>query len=191
MLKPDYDDAAVEEHWCGEQRLIVANYLHSQKVEHARIGDWPAWHIAPYVSLWAIESVVRPGWIGWWVISGDLPTDYISSADVQSPQHPRKAIRVIAERWLKQVEAWNQGRDYQGIRISGPHSQKELAALLNSRAKLLVEWTLDDSCWEKESPPNPAMHNWGPGRIPASFTLRRSVFRSRRAHAGRGLRFVV
>jgi acetoacetyl-CoA synthetase len=26
---------------------------------------------------------------------------------VKPPQHPRKAIRVIAERWIKQVEAWN------------------------------------------------------------------------------------
>ena len=119
-----------------------------RKVKHGRIGDCPAWHIAPCVSIWAIESLARPEWIGWWVISGDLPTDYISSADVQPPQHPRKAIRAIAERWLKQVEAWNDGRDYKEIRINGPHSHKELATLLESRAKLLIEWTDDDSFWE-------------------------------------------
>jgi hypothetical protein len=121
-----------------------------QGVQHGRIGDWPAWHVAPCASIWAIESLVRPEWIGWWVLSGDLPTDYISSADVQPPQIPRKAIRAIAERWLKQVEAWNAGRDYEGIRIGGGHSHKELAPLLESRAKLLMEWWNDDSFWEQE-----------------------------------------
>jgi hypothetical protein len=150
MKKLDYDDPAVEERWCNEQRVNVANYLASQKVKHGHIGDWPAWHIAPYVSIWAIESLARPEWIGWWVICGDLPTDYISSADVKPPQHPRKAIRVIAERWLKQVKAWKEGRDYKGIRIPGPHSHKKLAPLLERRAKLLIEWADNESLWEEE-----------------------------------------
>jgi hypothetical protein len=150
MKKPDYDDAAVEERWCNEQRANVTDYLRSQKVNHGRIGEWPAWHIAPYVSIWAVESLARPEWIDWWAISGDLPTDYISSADVQPPQHPRKAIRVIAETWLKQVEAWNEGRDYEGIRIAGTHSHQELAPLLESRAKLLFEWAGDDSFWKEK-----------------------------------------
>ncbi len=149
MSEPDYDDPAVEEHWCGEQRAKVSDYLRSQKVKHRRIGDWPAWHVAPFVSIWAIESLARPEWIGWWVICGDLPTDYISSTDVKPPQHPRKAIQVIAERWLKQVAAWNDGRNYDGIRIAGAHSHSELAPLLEARAKLLMEWADDDSFWEE------------------------------------------
>lgn len=108
--KLDYDNPAVEERWCNEQRSILADYLRSQKVRHGRIGDWPAWHVAPYVSIWAIESLARPESIGWWAISGDLPTDCISSANVESPQHPRKAMRAIAELWQKIVEAWNEGR---------------------------------------------------------------------------------
>ena len=150
MHSPDYDNPNAEERWCKEQRAVVADYLHSQEVKHGRVGDWPAWHVAPYVSIWAIESVARPGWIGWWAISGDLPTDYISSADVKPPQHPRKAIRVIAERWLKQAKAWNEGRDYEGIRIAGSHSHRELAPLLETRAKLLIDWADDDSLWEEE-----------------------------------------
>lgn len=149
MAQPDYDDPAVEESWCAEQRDTVAKYLHSQKVTHGRIGDWPAWHIAPCASIWAIESVASPGWIGFWVISGDLPTDYISSADLQSPQHPRKAMRGIAERWLEQVEAWKVGKEVEGFRIAGPHSHEELSELLETRARLLMEWADDDSFWEE------------------------------------------
>jgi hypothetical protein len=149
MDNPNYDDPEVEERWCEQQRQRVAEYLRLQGVEHGRIGEWPAWHVAPCASIWAIESRARPEWIGWWVICGDLPTDYISSADVEPPQHPRKAIRAIAERWLKLVDAWGKGLDYQGIQIGNSHSHQELAPLLESRARLLKDWADDDSLWEE------------------------------------------
>jgi hypothetical protein len=149
MDNPNYDDPEVEERWCEQQRQCVADYLHSQGVEHGRIGEWPAWHLAPYVSIWAIESRVRPEWIGWWVICGDLPTDYISAADLEPPQHPRRAMRAIAQFWLKAVDAWSQGLDYEGFQIPGPHSHQGLAPLLEARAKLLVGFADDDSLWEE------------------------------------------
>jgi hypothetical protein len=99
MGSNNYDDPEVLEHWRSGQRVLIENYLLSQGVEHGRIGDRPAWDVAPYVSIWAIESLARPAWIGWWVISGDLPTDYISSADLDPPQHPRKAVHAIAVRF--------------------------------------------------------------------------------------------
>jgi hypothetical protein len=84
MAKPDYDDPDVEERWCEEQRTVVADYLRSQKVRHGRIGEWPAWHVAPCASIWAIESLARPEWIGWWVICGDLPIGRRSSRQKKS-----------------------------------------------------------------------------------------------------------
>ncbi len=150
MSEPDYDDALVEERWCTEQQKTVADYLRSQKVKHGRIGEWPAWHVPPYVSIWAIESLAQSDWIGWWVISGDLPTDYISSADVQPPQHPRKAVRVFARNWLEVVKAWREGREIENTRIGDPSSHEELGRLLEKRAKLLMEWADDDSLWEEE-----------------------------------------
>ncbi len=87
----DYDDPAIEEQWCQERRAQVEAYLQHQRVEHGRVGEWPAWHVAPHVSLWAIESKVRPDWVGWWAICGDLPTDYVSAANIK---HPREAVRA-------------------------------------------------------------------------------------------------
>jgi hypothetical protein len=148
MHGQDCDDPETEERWCASQRAAVTEYLRSQGLRHGAIGEWPAWHLAPLVSVWAIESLARPGWIGWWAISGDLPTDYLSAADMNPPQHPRKAIRALAERWLSLVHAWEQGRDSEEMRITGPHPPRELAPLLAARAKLLLEWTEDDSLWE-------------------------------------------
>lgn len=58
-------------------------------------------------------------------------------------------MRVIAERWLKMVEAWSDGRDYEGVQIAGSHSHKELAPLLETRARLLREWADNDTLWEE------------------------------------------
>jgi hypothetical protein len=71
-----------EEKWCAECRRQVRRYLAGESVQHGRIGSWPAWHVAPYVSVWAIESRARPGCVGWWAICGDVPTDYESAARI-------------------------------------------------------------------------------------------------------------
>jgi hypothetical protein len=142
------DEPESEEQWCARCRAQVADYLRFEGVKHGRIGEWPAWHVTHCASIWAIESLARPGAIGSWVICGDLPTDYVSSAELRPPQHPRQAVRVIAERWRKQAEAWSDGRDHEDVHISGFQSHRELAPLLDARAKLLLEWADDDSLWE-------------------------------------------
>jgi len=143
----DYDNPDTEEAWCNEQHIIAKDYLQSQGLNHGRIGEWPAWHIAPYVSVWAIESNTQPESIGWWVISGDLPTDYISASDCVPPQHPRKAIRVFASRWLEVINAWRVGQEYENFNIKGNSSKDELAPLLSARAQLLIKWADDESLW--------------------------------------------
>lgn len=142
------DDNIEDEQWRREQRANVIRYLDSQQCKYRDVGEWPAWHIAPYVSIWAIESVVCPGSIGWWAISGDLPTDYISSADVMVPPHPRNAMRAFSKNWLEMVEAWKKGREVEHTRIAGATSTAELTPLLESRAQLLAGWADDDSLWE-------------------------------------------
>lgn len=149
MTKPDYDDPEVEARWCDAQRKAVADYLRSQKLKHGRIGDGPAWHVAPHVSIWAVESLSRPEWIGWWAICGDLPTDYLSAADVEPPQHPRKALRIFAENWLGIVQAWREGREIEHTRIGDLSSRNELGPLLESRARMLMTWAQDDALWEE------------------------------------------
>jgi hypothetical protein len=79
-----------------------------------------------------------------------LPTDYISSADVEPPQHPRKGLRAIAQQWFRLIEAWREGRELEDHWIAGPHSPEELAPLLEARAGMLMEWSEDDSLWEDE-----------------------------------------
>jgi hypothetical protein len=50
-----------EKIWCAERRKAVMEYLADQLQKFGAIGEWPAWHISPYVSVWAVESIIRPG----------------------------------------------------------------------------------------------------------------------------------
>jgi hypothetical protein len=139
------DDPAFEAQWCAQARARVAAYLKSEGVDHGRIGDWPAWHVAPYVAVWAIESKARPDWVAWWVISGDLPTDYISAAVIH---HPRDAIKAIALRWRQLAHDMAAGQSPEDIRIGTPDDWAALAPLLAARASLLLEWANDDAIWD-------------------------------------------
>ena len=146
MPSPDYDDASVEERWCGDRRAEVARYLGGAGVAHGRIGEWPAWHVAPYVSVWAIESKVRPGSVGWWVICGDLPTDYVSAAGIE---HPRKAVQAFAGRWRAYCDAVRSGAPHPDVTIDGAgRAPVALVPLLEGRARTLASWAADDSAWE-------------------------------------------
>lgn len=142
---PDYDDPVVEEKWCEERREEVAAYLQREGVEHGCIGEWPAWHVAPYVSVWAIEGKKSPGCVGWWCICGDLPTDYVSAETIK---YPREAVRSIAEEWRRLARLMVDGQEDPDTRIGRPEDRATLGPMLDSRAATLLKWADDDSLWE-------------------------------------------
>ena len=147
MEKLDWDDPAVEDQWCKDARLRVEQYLDKAGATHGRIGEWPAWHVLPYASIWAIESATRADSVGWWVIYGDLPTDYMSAATIK---HPRAALRAFAERWLEVSALMSRGEGHPTIKYGPDEMQLELAPMLESRAQTLTEWSDDDSLWGPE-----------------------------------------
>jgi hypothetical protein len=140
----NYDNPAVEEQWCDEHRQDIIDYLDRDGVTHGEVGEWPAWHVAPYVSVWAIESLKNPGRVGWWAICGDLPTDYISSVDID---HPRQALKVIAQRWQEISSFMERGQPHPMVSIGSPADWPTLAPLLFKRAELLSDFAEDDELW--------------------------------------------
>lgn len=140
----DYDDEKGDEAWCAEQRLRVIEYLKSQRLIHGRVGEWPAWHIAPYVSVWAIEDAQYSDAIGWWVISGDLPTDYTTAGPIY---HPREGVRKIAQLWHDAVPYMLRGEHHPELKIGTVEDFPTIAPLLETRASILLRWADDDSYW--------------------------------------------
>jgi hypothetical protein len=120
-------------------------YLSKEKVPHGRIGEWPAWHLAPYVSIWAIESRFGHDEIAFWVICGDLPTDFIQWSN--SASDPRQALNVISSRWLEVSSFMLRGVPHPTISIGTPDVWPKLGPLLQSRAGVIAKWVKDDSIW--------------------------------------------
>ena len=142
----DYDDPKIEEQWCSERRGEVGAYLAAERVTHGQIGDGPAWHLAPYVSIWAIESHAEPGAVGWWAICGNLPTDYLSAASIK---HPRDALLGFISRWRKAAELMARGESLPGFSIGPPAEWPTLSPLLASRAGLLQDMAADTGLWDE------------------------------------------
>ncbi|QWV94297.1 DUF4826 family protein [Geomonas oryzisoli] len=145
-MTDDFENPEIEERWCTEQRSEVQDYLLGQNVDYGEIGEWPAWHVAPMVAIWAIESKVNPGWVGWWAISGDVPTDYISAEKVKNP---REAMRVFAKVWAEVSGGMLRGESHPTIKIGNPENWPELGNLLKRRSDLLAQFAEDDSVWEE------------------------------------------
>lgn len=142
----DYEDPATEKQWCLDRRTQVIEYLEHEKVNHGEVADWPAWHVAPYVSLWAVESKKIFGLVDLWVICGDMPTDYISSEAIK---HPREALEAFSKRWAKLSSLMCKGERDPSITIGSPENWQELAPLLKVRAEILDEWSRDASLWDE------------------------------------------
>jgi hypothetical protein len=131
--------------WNSALRVRVKEYLARQGVSHGQVGDVPAWSVFPYVSIWAIESGSSPGWVGWWVICGDCPTDYVTCTGDRTP---RAAVEHFSASWRAASAAMLKGERLPDFSVGNSANAGELAPLLESRAQLLAEWALDDRLWE-------------------------------------------
>jgi Domain of unknown function (DUF4826) len=142
----DYDDQEVEAQWFADRRMEVFEYLKGEGVAHGQIGMTPAWHVAPYASIWAVASLASPGRLGWWAISGDLPNDYVSADNLKNP---REAVEAIASLWKEAAEFMARGERHPTFVIGTGDRTEELAPLLASRAELLLEWVSDPEAWDE------------------------------------------
>lgn len=131
--------------WNSSMRQQMTNYIAQQGISHGQIGEVPAWSVFPCVSIWTIESGRFPGWVGWWVICGDCPTDY---AACTGDRTPRAAVEEFSSRWRDASAAMLKGERLPGFIVGNPKNAGELAPLLASRAEMLAEWALDDSLWD-------------------------------------------
>ena len=134
-----------EDEWCVERRKEVVEYLAKEGVKHGEISEWPAWDVVPHTSIWAIESLKSPGWVGWWVVCGDHPTDYLSAEDIKEP---RFAYKAIAERWHQLCDYASKGKAHPTISLE--LRSKEQIDMLRSRSETFSSWVLDDENWHYE-----------------------------------------
>ncbi len=144
MSSEEFDDPQREAEWLTEQRADVLEYLAGAGVPRADVPHEPAWCEPPYVAVWPVGSNANPGAVGWWVISGDVPPDYISSSEIRGA---RAGLRAFSLRWSRAARGMATGEAPEGLVIGAPAEWKSLAPMLASCATLLGEWANDDELW--------------------------------------------
>jgi hypothetical protein len=159
-----------EDTWIASQRKVVQEYLERERVEHLGVGEYPAFHVYPYVAVWAVQSKKAPNWVGWWAISGDLPMDYVSRGKIA---HPREALRAFAHRWREMSDFMLRGEEHPDVKIGTPDQWPELGELLQRRAQILQSYADDDDIWEEELAEPCASPNRRPARQRATRMTRR------------------
>ena len=147
------DDPAAVEDWLTDQRSGILKYLQRQPDEFGQLGEVAAWHLYPHLSVWVVESTEYPDCIGHWVISGDVPTDYLHGDEIEGKSHPQKAVKLFGQKWKEVSEAWLRGESVGHWSIDGKDPNTELAPLLLSRAQFLVDLGNNDEYWSTVVPP--------------------------------------
>lgn len=134
-----------EEKWLAEERKKVIEYLAYQSCRHAGVAEWPAFHVEPDVALWAVLSTKHSGRVGWWAISGDVPTDYMSST---LGEHPRDALRHFSEEWADVADHMRRGKEHPTLNMGTPAEWPQMAIMLQQRADALALYA-DEDVWDE------------------------------------------
>jgi hypothetical protein len=135
-----------EDAWLAEQRAIAIGYLQKEGISTPVVAEVPAFHVSPYVSLWAVRSKKNPDAVGWWVIAGDLPTDYLSA---ENAEEPRMALAAIARLWKEAAERMLRGERDPDFKVGRSEDWPTLGDLLLRRSGILMRYSEDETLWEK------------------------------------------
>ena len=144
MQSQDYDNPKIEVRWLNEQLEVVREYLDKEEIRLVVVLEKPVWFVAPYVALWKTTGLKSDEQNSVWVISGDLPTDWLELSCAQSP---REAMLSFAKRWKTMSKEMLKGKLPKNWHTGHLEDQKELGNLLESRAKILSSWASDDGMW--------------------------------------------
>ena len=133
------------EAWVARELEKVTYYLEKESIESPNVGEWPAFEVAPYFAIWAVESKSAPGHVGWWAFSGDIPTDYVTKS---GETHPRNGLKDLLITWRSYIPKFKNNETYPGVKLGSGANLPKLGELLERRVSILEEWLYDDSLWE-------------------------------------------
>ena len=94
-------------------------------------------YLAPYVAVWKINTNDDKQL---WVISGDLPADYLPVSVADSA---RSALKHFALKWQLKAENIR-------LQVVNDKTQLEFASLLEARAESLFELENNEQLWQQQ-----------------------------------------
>ncbi|WP_025820217.1 DUF4826 family protein [Shewanella marina] len=123
--------------WVREQFQKANKFLAEKGIIPSKVLEQDSRYLAPYLAIWKLESK-QPQKKTYWVMSGDLPTDYV---DVSVAETAREAVRHFSMMWhLKAENLIKSG-------ATKDATQAKFAQLLVARAESLYKIQEDENLW--------------------------------------------
>ena len=122
--------------WVREQFQKANKHLAENGVLFDSVVTEESRYIAPYVAVWKIKASDGKYF---WVISGDLPTDFMP---IENEKTARAAIRHFSLVWQLKAENINRNE-------GANETEKEFAQLLISRAEGLHRIQAQEELWQE------------------------------------------
>ena len=141
MNNDAYDNSTVHSQWFAEQREHIQAYLVQERIPLKSMRKQPSWFLAPYVSLWQVRNTANQLL---WVITGDLPADYLAGWEASTP---REAMQAFSSRWERIAKSMMRGKLHPQFHIGRVEDSTNLGEFLLKRAEILAKWSADDSVW--------------------------------------------
>lgn len=127
----------LQQEWIREHFQKANRFLAEKGVIPTNVITTESRYIMPYVAIWKMEAK-KPKKQTFWVMSGDLPSDYV---DVNVAASAREALKHFSLMWqLKAENLHNSG-------ATKDPTQEKFAQLLVSRAESLYKLQADDKLW--------------------------------------------
>lgn len=121
--------------WARDAYQKIMGFLGEQGLVIESLSESESRYLAPFVAVWKLKTT-EGKWV--WAISGDLPSDFISSEGATSA---RETLRAFSMRWQMKVEKIRNNADIE-------EEQKKLADLMEERAVQLYQVFEDDTFWQ-------------------------------------------
>lgn len=122
--------------WSRESYQKAIGHLAEKGIVADSVSMEQSRYLAPILAVWKIKSADQR-WF--WVISGDLPTDWMTEEGAESA---RDAVRAFSLRWQLKAEE---------IRVNqeADKTQQEFATLLIGRANGLYDIYEREELWQQ------------------------------------------
>ncbi len=134
-----------EKKWLQQEHGKVQQYASRKTLDLTRIIQKDSAVLPPLVAIWFIES--RSYAKGFWVITGDLPTDHIVGDNAKSA---RDAIKYFAYRWQLKSENILVKLGSESSDAGSNNTEKQFAEILISKADGLYQLADRDDLWKNK-----------------------------------------
>ena len=143
--QPQPGEVLDEKEWTRQEHGKVLEYASRNTLDLSRINQNDSVILPPLIAVWSIESKSHSK--GFWIITGDLPSDHIVG---ENAQNARDAIKHFSLRWQLKAENILIELEQNHTEEDSNNTKRQFAEILISKADGLYKCSERDDLWKNE-----------------------------------------